>query len=168
MMDDRERIRLKMRRLRRQLDQHSSEWSAQAHRWLDWKYQVSQHPLLSVGIAAAAGYLLIPRKTPAVQVEIDEATRREIVKQLQRQQFNEPISQSPAVPTLWQTGVTIASQFLLRSAINYGVSQIDRLINSVQTATEHPSSDTFNAPGTHDIHSRNTPIPENKFHLYHG
>ncbi len=167
-MDDRERIRFKMRRLRRQLDRHSSEWSAQAHRWLDWKYQVSQHPLLSVGIAAAAGYLLIPRKKPPVRVEIDEATRREIVKQLQIQQFNEPISQSPAVPTLWQTGVTIASQFLLRSAINYGISQIDRLLNSVQTSTEHQSSDTFNTSGTHDIYSSNTPIPENKLHLYHG
>lgn len=165
MMDDRERIRLKMRRLRRQLDHYSSKWSAQAYRWLDWKYQVSQHPLLSVGIAAAAGSLLIPGKKAPVRVELDEATRREIVKHLQRLQFNEPISQSPAVPTLWQTGVTIASQLLLRSANNYGVSKIDRLMNAERTVTETESPETMHS-AYHEIDPHSSLEHDNNIHLY--
>jgi hypothetical protein len=52
----------RMRQVRHDLDSHSEEMARQVRSQLDWRNLVAKHPLFALGTAAAAGYLLAPRR----------------------------------------------------------------------------------------------------------
>lgn len=55
-----DQIRQAMQDLRAEIQRDAQITRADASRLVDWKSHVQSHPLLSVGIAAAAGFLLAP------------------------------------------------------------------------------------------------------------
>lgn len=55
-------IRQRMAYIRRELDQDMENVERDARTLLNWRYYINSYPWASVGIAAAVGYLVVPRK----------------------------------------------------------------------------------------------------------
>jgi hypothetical protein len=64
-LESRASLQAEMRRVRAELAGEVDQVVVQAKELTDWRKLVSQHPWISFGLAAAGGYLLIPRR-PAV------------------------------------------------------------------------------------------------------
>lgn len=65
---DPDEIRRAMEELRQEIHRDAQATSEDAHRFVDWKSHVQAHPFLSVGLAAAAGFLLAPTAKRVVQL----------------------------------------------------------------------------------------------------
>lgn len=65
---DPDEIRKAMKELRQEIHRDAQATSEDAHRLVDWKSHVQAHPFLSVGLAAAAGFLLAPTAKRVVQL----------------------------------------------------------------------------------------------------
>ena len=65
---DPDQIRQAMEELRQEIHRDAQATSEDAHRLVDWKAHVQSHPFLSVGLAAAAGFLLAPTAKRVVQL----------------------------------------------------------------------------------------------------
>lgn len=57
-----------MQKLRQEIHRDAQATSEDAQRLVDWKSHVQSHPFLSVGLAAAAGFLLAPTARRVVQL----------------------------------------------------------------------------------------------------
>lgn len=57
-----------MKELRQEIHRDAQATSEDAQRLVDWKSHVQAHPFLSVGLAAAAGFLLAPTAKRVVQL----------------------------------------------------------------------------------------------------
>jgi hypothetical protein len=55
----------RMEAVRGRLDEDAQAAKQTVHELSDWRSVVRKHPLMAVGLAAAAGFLLVPRKRPA-------------------------------------------------------------------------------------------------------
>lgn len=53
-------LRLEMQRVRTAIDSDVRQMSERARQLTDWKHYVAAAPLLSAGLAAAAGFLIVP------------------------------------------------------------------------------------------------------------
>ncbi len=61
-------IRERMAMIRQRIDEQSDEVVAQVNELSDWRSYVRRHPWVSVGAAAALGYVLVPsRAKPATE-----------------------------------------------------------------------------------------------------
>ena len=61
-------IRERMAMIRQRIDEQSDEVAAQVNALSDWRSYVRRYPWISVGAAAALGYVLVPsRAKPAVE-----------------------------------------------------------------------------------------------------
>jgi hypothetical protein len=65
---DPEQIRQAMKELRQEIHRDAKMTTKDASRLVDWKSHVQSHPVLSVGLAAAAGFLLAPTAKRVVQL----------------------------------------------------------------------------------------------------
>jgi hypothetical protein len=65
---DPDEIRRAMKELRQEIHRDAQATGEDAQRLVDWKSHVQSHPLLSVGLAAAAGFLLAPTAKRVVQL----------------------------------------------------------------------------------------------------
>lgn len=65
---DPDEIRKAMKELRQEIHRDAQATSEDAQRLVDWKSHVQAHPFLSVGLAAAAGFLLAPTAKRVVQL----------------------------------------------------------------------------------------------------
>jgi hypothetical protein len=59
-------VQARMARLRRELDNDVQHVADSAKAMTDWTFYVRRFPWAAVGIAAAAGYLLVPRKRTTI------------------------------------------------------------------------------------------------------
>ena len=59
-------IRERMALIRQRIDEQSVEVVAQVSELSDWRSYVRRYPWISVGAAAALGYVLVPKKTKPV------------------------------------------------------------------------------------------------------
>jgi hypothetical protein len=68
-----EEIRERMALIRQRIDEQSDEVVSQVSALSDWRSYVRRHPWVSVGAAAALGYVLVPsRKMPGVENPAEE------------------------------------------------------------------------------------------------
>jgi hypothetical protein len=113
-------LRARMHRVRHRLDDEVAGLRDNAQRLMDWKYYVRRHPWLTLGAAAVAGYLAIPKPANgATKVYLDAETARRLVEQPERVVFE---SAPPPVSTA-ATGVlasvgTMALNILVRTGMN--------------------------------------------------
>lgn len=116
-----DRIRYQMRRIRHHLDDDVTGLLSHAHQLTDWKYYLRRFPWAVLGSAAAAAFLLVPRKQlPAQQVTLDSAAARQL------EAINAKLGEGTSVPkpTLIKSMALMAASTLLRSGMVYLGEQI--------------------------------------------
>ena len=84
-------------------------------RLMDWKYQVRSHPWLCVGAAAAAGFLILPKKTSSIKPDVEQLARladknRLIVSQATRGSTGSGLARAAAL---------FLGRTLLRAAVSH-------------------------------------------------
>jgi hypothetical protein len=71
-------IRERMAMIRQRIDEQSDEVVAQVNELSDWRSYVRRHPWVSVGAAAALGYVLVPsRAKPGVEGSTQDTKKRQ-------------------------------------------------------------------------------------------
>ena len=60
----------RMQGIRCDIDQDLEDVSASARNMVDWKHYVQAYPWLCLGTAAALGFLLVPKRSTAPQVDL--------------------------------------------------------------------------------------------------
>jgi hypothetical protein len=99
----------------------------------DYRYYVRQHPWLTLGAAATAGFLAIPRKAKQLNyVSPDPEILAALLKK------NQLVVQTKAEATpkrsLLATGASLLAAAAMRAALSYAKKQaVDRLANFGQT-----------------------------------
>ena len=63
-----------MQGIRREIDQDLEDVSASARSMVDWKHYVKTYPWLCVGTAAALGFLIAPKRSPAIDADLAAPT----------------------------------------------------------------------------------------------
>ena len=70
-------IRDRMAMIRQRIDEQSDEVVAQVNELSDWRSYVRRHPWVSVGAAAALGFVLVPsRAKPSAEGSSGDAKKR--------------------------------------------------------------------------------------------
>jgi hypothetical protein len=111
-----------MRQVREDLQSHSEEMAQRVRSQLDWRQIVARHPLITLGAAAAAaaGYLLAPRRVHYMNVD-DKAIKATVEKAVGQAQSAAPASMasglaagiaSMLIAAVVREGVSVASQFV--------------------------------------------------------
>jgi hypothetical protein len=75
-----EEIRRQMAQIRRELHLDMQGVVAGAEAAFDWRYYVRHYPWPSLGVAAAVGYLIVPRKRRSVSKTAEEAAEAAVSK----------------------------------------------------------------------------------------
>ena len=103
----------RMEAVRGRLDEDAQAAKQSVHDLTDWRNAVRKNPWVSVALAAAAGFLLVPRKQPAPtfsKVDLEQLAREHKVI----------VAKEPsASPGLVGTLAAIAGAALTRAASNY-------------------------------------------------
>ena len=63
-------VRARMQGIRCDIDQGLEDVSASARSMVDWKHYVRTYPWVCLGTAAALGFLIVPKRATAVNVEL--------------------------------------------------------------------------------------------------
>jgi len=63
-------VRARMQGIRCDIDQGLEDVSASARSMVDWKHYVKTYPWVCLGTAAALGFLIVPKRAAAVNVEL--------------------------------------------------------------------------------------------------
>ena len=93
-----ETVRARMQGIRCDIDQDLQDVSASAHSLVDWKHYVQTYPWACVGAAAALGFLIAPRRSPAAKADV--ATPTEAAKTGRPVAAAAPAAALIAVPTV--------------------------------------------------------------------
>ena len=56
-------VRIRMQKIRCEIDHDLEDVSASAHRMVDWKHYVRTYPWVCLGTAAALGFLIVPKRS---------------------------------------------------------------------------------------------------------
>jgi hypothetical protein len=97
----------------------------------DWRHAVRQNPLLAVGLAAAAGFLLVPKKQPAPT--FSKADLEELARENKVIVAKEPTSSPGIVGAI----AAVAGAALTRAASNFVASKVSELtLRGNQEATQ--------------------------------
>ncbi|MEQ9409776.1 MAG: hypothetical protein RIK87_18720 [Fuerstiella sp.] len=122
-------FRREMALVRRELDADIKDVTAQAKELTDWRQYVKRAPWISIGIAAAAGFMMVPRK---LDLEIvDPSTIAKLLKQ-HRIVVESPLK-AAAKAGLGSTLFGLISTTVLRAAIGVGSQRITELMSSQQS-----------------------------------
>src|SRR5579859_8036957 len=93
-----ETVQKRMREIRRDLRTNVSDIVTSANEFLDWKSYIYNHPWIIAGIAAVAGYVVIPRRSR--ELEVATATQQSVdsLTEQVRNQVDAHKKSSPALP----------------------------------------------------------------------
>ena len=120
-------IQNRMMEVRRELEETAAEIAAKARdltqRLGDWRYYLHQHPWAVAAVAAAVGYLIVPRRAPQV-FQLD----REALMAL-AQQCKLPASATKPRPVQMLLGAAVSqlATALARPASEYLTRKLGRL-----------------------------------------
>lgn len=134
---DVDRIRYRMQRVRRHLDENVDEIVANAQQMFNWRYYVRRHPWVSLGAALAAGFLIVPR--PKVVTDRRVYLDREAAETLARHNDRLVIEEEEgASPSLFKSMGIMAANALVRAAISYVGQQVGKAGGHVAAEAETP------------------------------
>ena len=110
-------VRARMQGIRCDIDQGLEDVSASARSMVDWKHYVKTYPWVCLGTAAALGFLVVPKRAPAIHAGL--ATPAELAKSGQRAIYSAPAARG-WLESLVATVVSVAfregTAYLGRSA----------------------------------------------------
>jgi hypothetical protein len=67
-------VRERMQQLRCEIDGDMEDVSASARTMVDWKHYVKTHPWVCLGAVAALGFLIVPKRSRAINAELATPT----------------------------------------------------------------------------------------------
>lgn len=127
-MDDVDRIRYQMNRIRREFDQKSSKAVAHAQAMVDWRYYWRHYPWAGLAIAAGLGYLIVPQRQSASHGKV----RGEALRDLERNGVVIVERDSRPAPGMLAALGTLAANTALRSALAYIGNRVSQPISPTQ------------------------------------
>ncbi|WP_437186932.1 hypothetical protein SH668x_000303 [Planctomicrobium sp. SH668] len=134
-----ERIRFRMRRVRRHLNDDVERLHSDTAQLFDWKYYVARHPVASIGAIVALGYMLVPSKSKATEekVYLDPDVSRAYLEHAP-----EPVVESTeqkATQGIFLSLGAFALNALVKAGLNYASQQVrSTFLNDFQSTK--PSS----------------------------
>jgi ElaB/YqjD/DUF883 family membrane-anchored ribosome-binding protein len=124
-----DQLRREMAMVRRELNADIKGVTAQAKELTDWRKYVKHAPWISIGIAAAAGFMVVPRKLDLETVDLN--TIAKLAKQHRIVVESQP--KAAAKAGLGSTLFGLISTTVLRAAIGIGTQKITELMSSQQS-----------------------------------
>jgi ElaB/YqjD/DUF883 family membrane-anchored ribosome-binding protein len=111
----------RMEAVRGRLDEDAQAAKQTVHDLTDWRQVVRKHPLLAVGLAGVAGFLLVPKK------QSKHIVSKADLEQLARDNKIVISSESAASPNIVSTVAAIAGAALTRAASNFVAAKLSEL-----------------------------------------
>jgi hypothetical protein len=139
-LSDSDEIRRKMAQIRRDLHADVREVVAGAGAVTDWRRYVRSYPLATVAVVAAAGYLVVPRKSRSLP---HDAARQSDVAEV-RDELRQAREATPEIKektrqSLVGAAVAMAAPLAWRFAKNYALAYLEQWIaERQQQAIAHP------------------------------
>jgi hypothetical protein len=115
-----EELQAQIRQARQDLDVHSQEMLQRARAEFNWRNVIAKHPLLALGTAATAGFLLAPRGGCCRHADAGTA----------RPAMESAAPPSSAVSRLMTTFLSAATAILVREGSNLAAGLVLRWLNS--------------------------------------
>ncbi len=107
-----------------------------AHDLTDWRYYVRNYPVTCLGVAVAAGYLLIPTRVKVVDPKGHDIT--------ERMQKSEPIQSASWTSTILGTVGGLATTLLLQGVSSFARQQLESVLEKA-LPTNHGGSGSFSS-----------------------
>jgi len=139
--DQAEAICRRMAELRRELTGDVREVSRNARVMTDWTFYVRRFPWATVAVAAAAGFMLIPKKKQVITP--DQDTLAEMVR---NKQLRLDVDHKQEKPGMMRAVLTMAVTWLAKTGMSYMGERVRTV--GAQKAHEHSRSE----PATSSIH----------------
>jgi hypothetical protein len=111
----------RMEAVRGRLDEDAQAAKQTVHELTDWRNMVRKNPLLAVGFAAAAGFLLVPRKQPGPM--FSKADLEQLARENKIVVAKEPTASSGLLGTM----AAIAGAALTRAATSFVAMKMSEL-----------------------------------------
>jgi hypothetical protein len=131
-------IRRRMAQIRNDLHQDVQEVVAGAEAVADWRRYLRMYPWATVGVAAAVGYLIVPKRRRSIPRDVvrksDLADMREVIEQGRDAM---PEAPAPAVEkkrrkSLVAAAVAMVAPMVWRAAQNYALAYVEQWIAQQQ------------------------------------
>lgn len=119
-------IRHSMQQVRLHINQDVEGVVQNAREMTDWRHHVKSHPWLSVAVAAAVGYALVPARKQVVKPDVDAML--ELIKK--KKIVVQP--ESVPKPSFVSQAMSLATGVLLRSAGVYAGQQLTKFFEQTQ------------------------------------
>lgn len=130
-----EEIRRRMEEVRGELRHEAQDMAASARVMTDWRYYWRAYPWACMGAAAAAGYLLVPRRMRVVGPDAETLLQLAEEKGLLVKAEAEPTKRGGFLTPLF----TLAANTIVRGLISYAGQQAGRVAGQyVGTHTAEP------------------------------
>jgi len=121
-----------MAQIRRELHEDVQEVVAGAEAVADWRRYIRMYPWVAVGLAAATGYLIVPKRRRSVPRDVarqaDVAEVREVIKQERERQPEEKKRRK----SLIAAGLGMLAPLAWRAAQNYAMGYLEQWIAQQQ------------------------------------
>lgn len=115
-------IQRRMLTIRQDLDVDVQDVVAGARRLTDWRHYVRDYPWVTLGAAAAVGYLLVPRRLEVVRPDAETLAKLARADGLVVQHRPKQSAKAGIVESL----ATVAGRILVRTALAYAGQQVGR------------------------------------------
>jgi hypothetical protein len=118
--DPAENIRRRMAELRRDLECDVRAVSRGARVMTDWKFYARKFPWAMVGVAALAGYMLIPKRKPVIKPDadmIEELVRQKKIKV-------ESVTKQPDKPGMMKSLLLAGLTFAIKTGAQHVTQQM--------------------------------------------
>lgn len=116
-------VRARMQGIRCDIDQGLEDVSASARTLVDWKHYVRTYPWVCLGTAAALGFLIVPKRSPAINADL--ATPAELAKSGHR-----VVNSAPAARGWVDSLVAALASVVLREGTAYLGRNAGRLLGT--------------------------------------
>lgn len=139
MATDAENLRTRMALIRQEIDDDVEAVVEQAKELFDWRNFVKKHPLLSISAAAAAGFLLVPKRSKGMTLSSCELEKLAKHNPLAFQ----PNSDVRHQPSMVRPVVSLVTGAVMRNALALAGQHAARLLApSGQDSRKHDTSTT--------------------------
>jgi len=119
-------VRARMQGIRRDIDQDLEDVSASARSMVDWKHYVKAFPWVCLGMAAALGFLIVPKRSTVINADL--------VTPIDPAKAGPPVANAAPAATrgLVNGLVSAAVSIAVREAITYLAQNSGRLLGIVK------------------------------------
>jgi len=144
--NDIDEIRRQMAQIRRELHEDVQEVVAGAEAVTDWRRYIRMYPWASVGIAAAIGYLIVPKRRRSVPRDLArQADVAEVREALSRSTRAEPEAKKTR-KSLIGAGLGMLAPLAWRAVQNYAMAYLEQWIAQQQQQYMTASGPSHAAP----------------------